>query len=97
MSAPLEVGQEYESAPHSIYIFYDHLSRARVTRIYLIFVGYIHLAALKSLRKNGYEAPLKERIQADRPTLCVCVGLQVKHDLYLVHLSTYSASIRLGI
>ncbi|MEO0459459.1 MAG: imidazole glycerol phosphate synthase subunit HisH [Myxococcota bacterium] len=37
-------------------------------------------ASLQPLRENGLEEPLRERIRAGRPTLAVCVGLQLLCD-----------------
>jgi glutamine amidotransferase len=34
-------------------------------------------AAIRSLREQGFDDAIRDRIRADRPTLCVCVGLQV--------------------
>lgn len=33
-------------------------------------------AAMRSLREQGFDDAIRDRIRADRPTLCVCVGLQ---------------------
>lgn len=34
-------------------------------------------AAMAELKRRGFDEPLRERLNARRPTLCVCVGLQV--------------------
>jgi cyclase len=33
-------------------------------------------AYMRTLREHGLDAAIRERIKADRPTLCVCVGMQ---------------------
>ena len=59
----------------------EELSAASSPFEKIIFPGDGHFAsAMLSLEKSGYDAAIKEWIQADKPFLGICIGLQLLFD-----------------
>lgn len=54
----------------------DPAEIARASRVLLPGVGALK-AAMETLEAKGFADPLRERFHADRPTLAICLGLQL--------------------
>jgi imidazole glycerol phosphate synthase glutamine amidotransferase subunit len=70
----LSVPARFVSGPEELSLSYSPFEK-------IIFPGDGHFAsAMASLEKSGYDTAIKEWIQADKPFLGICIGLQLLFD-----------------